>query len=110
MSQDTITRKPVVDWLTVVAIAAIAISFNVASHEGVHALTCIAVGGRLKEYSALYAECDSPSTTHAKIVAGSAPTYNLITGALFWIILRTSRKLTSETQFFLWLFMLMNWC
>jgi hypothetical protein len=103
-------RKPVVDWLTVVAIAAIAISFNVAFHEGVHALACVAVGGDLQEYSALYESCDSPTEWQAKIVAGSAPTFNLLAGVLLWVILRNVRKRSSETQFFLWLFMLMNWC
>lgn len=110
MSQAVSDRVPVVDWLTVVAIAAIAISLNVAFHEGVHALTCLAVGGRLQEYSALYESCDSPTESQAKMVAGSAPTCNLIAGLILWIVLRNSRKLASETQFFLWLFMLMNWC
>ena len=96
--------------LKAIAIAAMAISLNVALQEGVHALTCLAVGGDLLEYSALYEECDSPTNTAAKIVAGSAPTFNLIAGIISWSILRSSRKRTSETQFFLWLFMLMNWC
>ena len=109
MSKATLVRKPIVDWLTVVAIAAIAISLNVAFHEGVHALTCLAVGGHLQEYSALYESCDSPTESQAKIVAGSAPTYNLIAGVFLWIILRNSRKQASETKFFLWVFMLMNW-
>jgi hypothetical protein len=109
MSQAIPVRKPVVDWLTVVAIAAIAISLTVAFHEGIHALACIAVGGDLQEYSALYESCDSPTEWQAKIVAGSAPTFNLIAGALLWVILRNSRKRTSGTQYFLWLFMLMNW-
>jgi hypothetical protein len=109
MSEVVLIRKPVVDWLTVVAIAAIAISFNVAFHEGVHAITCLAVGGNLQEYSALYESCDSPTESQAKIVAGSAPTYNLIAGVLLWIILRNSRERSSETIFFLWVFMLMNW-
>jgi hypothetical protein len=109
MPQVNKVRRPVVDWLTVVAIAAIAISLTVAFHEGVHALACISVGGELLEYSALYESCDSPTDWQAKIVAGSAPTFNLIAGVLLWIILRNSRKRASETQFFLWLFMLMNW-
>jgi hypothetical protein len=109
MSHAVSIRKPVIDGLTVVAIASIAMSFNVAFHEGIHALTCIAVGGQLQEYSALYASCDSPTEAQAKMVAGSAPTFNLIAGLLLWIILRNSRKQTSEIQFFLWLFMLMNW-
>jgi len=82
MFQAVSVRKPVVDWLTVVAIAEIAISFNVAFHEGVHALTCLAVGGHLQEYSALYESCDSPTESRGKIIAGSAPTYNLIAGVL----------------------------
>jgi hypothetical protein len=103
------TRKPNVDWLTVVAIAAIAISLNVAVHEGVHALTCLAVGSHLQEYSALYVSCDSSTTLQGKVVDGSAPTFNIIAGVLLWIIVRNSRKQASEPWFFLWLFMLMNW-
>jgi hypothetical protein len=110
VSAETSAHKPVVDWVTVVAIAAIAISFNVAFHEGVHALTCRAIGGDLQEYSALYESCASPTEWQAKIVAGSAPLYNLMAGVVMWIILRNSSRHASETQFFLWLFMLMNWC
>jgi hypothetical protein len=109
MSEAASARKPVVDWLTVVAIAAIAISLNVAFHEGVHALTCLAVGGHLEEYSALYESCGNTTETQAKIEAGSAPTFNLVFGILLWIILRNSRKQAAETQYFLWLLMLMNW-
>ena len=109
MPQTATVRKPVVDWLTVAAIAAIAHSFNVAAHEGVHALTCLAVGSHLQEYSALYVSCDSPTVSQGKMVAGSAPLYNLLAGGLLWIILRSSRRRASEVQFFLWLFMLMNW-
>jgi hypothetical protein len=109
MSQTSSVRKPVVDWLTVAAIASIAISFNVAFHEGIHALTCLAVGSHLQEYSALYVECDSPTALQAKMVAGSAPTFNLIAGTLLWVVLRNLRKQTPETWLFLWLFMLMNW-
>ena len=109
MSQTFADRKPVVDWLTVVAIAAIAISFTVAFHEGVHAITCLAVGGNLQEYSALYASCDNSTVLQVRIVAGSAPTFNLIVGTLLWIILRNLRKQTPETWLFLWLLMLMNW-
>jgi hypothetical protein len=109
MSQDVFTRKPVFDWLTAVAIAAIAISLTVAFHEGIHAITCVTVGGNLQEYSALYATCNSSTVLQAKLVAGSAPTYNLIAGFLSWVVIRTSRRQSSETILFLWLFMLMNW-
>lgn len=104
----TATREPVTDWLTVGAIAAIAISLNVALHEGVHALTCLAVGGRLHAYSALYSSCASATPLQEKIVAGSAPTFNLIAAALLWTVLRHSKRAPSAGRFFLWLLMLMN--
>jgi hypothetical protein len=110
MSQAARVHEPVVDWITVVAIAAIAISFTVATHEGVHAIACVAVGGDLQEYSALYEDCDSSTESQAKIVAGSAPIYNLIAGVFFWFVLRHSRERSSEAQFSLWLLTLMNWC
>ena len=106
--QDT-NHKPIVDGLTLVAIGAIAISFTVAFHEGIHALTCLAVGGDLLEYSALYEECDSPTAIQAKIVAGSAPTLNLLAGTMFWLILRGWKRPPSKTWFLLWLLMMMNW-
>lgn len=109
MTQSTTVRKPIVDWLTVVAIAAIAISLNVAIHEGIHALTCLGVGGRLQEYSALHVACDLQTVQQGKIVDGSAPVYNLIAGLLLWIVVRNARNLASEGWFLLWLFTLMNW-
>jgi hypothetical protein len=109
MTPPVLIRKPTVDWLTVVAIAAISMSINVAFHEAVHALTCLAVGGELQEYSALHASCETTIESQAKVVAGSAPTWNLIVGLLTWFILRNSKQRTSEFWYFLWLFMLMNW-
>ena len=43
-----------------------------------------------------------------KLVDGSAPIYNLLAGAILWLVVRRSTKMASETRFFLWLFMLMN--
>jgi len=102
-------QKPSVDWLTVVAIATIAISLNVGGHEGVHALACLAVGGPLLEYSALYEECGEGTVANRKIVAGAAPTFNLLAGTLLWVILRRLTKSAPETWYFIWLLMLMNW-
>lgn len=100
--------KPIVDWLTVIAIAAIAISLNVSLHEGVHALTCLATGGELQEYSALHVSCVEQTTLDGKIIAGSAPFYNLLIGVLLWVIVQKAKNVTSEVWYFLWLFMLMN--
>ncbi|MEN4011648.1 MAG: hypothetical protein AB1453_06250 [Chloroflexota bacterium] len=108
MNKTASEHKSYVDWLTIVAIAAISISFTVAVHEGIHALTCVGVGSHLQEYSALYVSCDSPTTLQSKLVDGSAPTFNIIAGLLLLVIVRNTRKWSSEGWFFLWLFMLMN--
>jgi hypothetical protein len=104
----TVTPAPRVDWLTVVAIVAMAISFNVAFHEGVHALTCAAVGGQVREYSALYVDCGATAAQN-RWVAGSASIANLAAGFLLWAALRRSANSSARLRFFLWLFMLMNW-
>jgi len=97
------------DWLTVFAITAIAICFNVTFHEGVHALTCLAVGGDLREFSALHVDCNLVNQQLSKIVAGSASIANLLLGTVCWFFLRRTRGQGSAVQLFLWLFMLMNW-
>ncbi len=102
-------KNPQIDRLTVIAISAIAISFTVAFHEGIHALVCILVGGNLKEYSALYVNCDCAKVWQAKTVAGSASIGNLILGFIFWGFLRASTNKSSETKYFFWLMMLLNW-
>jgi len=109
MTKTVSTRKPVVDWITVVAIAAIAISLNVAIHEGTHALTCLLGGGDLQEYSALHVLCGSQTVLQDKFVAGSAAIFNILFGLLIWRFVSSPREMSSSTRFFLWLFMLMNW-
>lgn len=108
MSQSNSARKPVIDWLTVVGIAALAISFTIAFHEFVHALACLAVGGDLQG-PASFASCENTTELQAKFVAVSGPIYNLLAGLLAWRLFRQAQNRSSELQFFLWLFMLMNW-
>jgi hypothetical protein len=91
-----------------VGIAALAISFTVAFHEAVHVLACVVVGGDLRG-TALYASCESTTEMQAKLVIVSAPGYNFLVGLLAWHLFRHSRNRSSESQFFIWLFMLMNW-
>ena len=102
-------QKAGLDWLTVIAIAATAISLEVAIHEGVHAMSCVLVGGDLQEYSALHALCGNTQVWQSKVVSGSASIANIILGLLLLAVLRRSRQQSPERQFFLWLFMLMNW-
>jgi hypothetical protein len=102
-------HQPAVDWLTVSAISAIAISFNVAFHEGVHALFCLITGGKLLAYSALYVDCESAGIWQAKLVSGSASIGNLLLGTVSWLLLRRLQLVSWRFKYFLWLFMLMNW-
>jgi hypothetical protein len=101
--------KASVDWLTTIAIASIAISLTVGFHEGMHALSCIVVGGDLQELSALHALCDASEVWQGKIVSGIASVANIIVGFVCLAYLRRAHQQSSEWQFFLWLFMLMNW-
>lgn len=101
-------QKYNLDILTIMAIAAVAISLNIAFHEGVHAFTCKLVGGQLKAYSALYVSCECQTLVQRKIVDGSAPIMNILLGTLLWFFVSRFRKISDESWFFLWLFMLMN--
>jgi len=102
-------QKAVVDLLTTIAIAAIAISLTVSFHEGMHALSCLVVGGDLQELSALHALCDASEIWQGKIVSAIASVANIGLGFICLAYLRRTRQQSSERQFFLWLFMLMNW-
>lgn len=109
MLDASVEKSPTIDWLTVSAISAIAISFNAAFHEGVHALVCLLTGGKLLAYSALYVDCDGAGIWQAKLVSGSASIANLILGTVSWLLLRSMQSASGRFKYFLWLFMLMNW-
>jgi len=94
---------------TLIAISAIAISLTVGLHEGMHALTCVIVGGNLQEFSALHVLCDCSDVWQNKLVAGSASVTNLLLGFLFLNFLRHSNQKSGELRYFLWLSMLLNW-
>ncbi len=98
-----------VDWLTTMAIAAVAIGLTQVIHEGLHALTCTAVGAKLQEFSALHVSCQSETALQSKLVSGSASIINLIAGMISLALLRRSRHRAPELVLFLWLFMLMSW-
>lgn len=109
MSEKLAERKTAVDWLTTMAIAAIAVSLTVAFHEGIHALSCVVLGGDLQEFSALHVACTYAEDWQSKIGSGSASIANIILGFVFLFLLRGSQQRSSEWRYFAWLFMLMNW-
>jgi hypothetical protein len=111
MTQNNATAKAKtrIDWLTVIAIAAIAISLTQFIHEGMHALTCLVSGAELEEFSALHVSCRTVTVLQEQLVAGSASLTNLVVGLFLLTILRLSAHRSSESKLFLWLFMVLNW-
>lgn len=109
MSGSIAERKAAVDWLTTIAIAAIAVIVTGVFHEGIHALSCVVLGGDLQEFSALHVACDNGGVWQSKIGSGSASIANIILGTVFLFVLRGSRQRSSEWVYFAWLFMLTNW-
>ena len=109
MSENIVERKAVVDWLTTIAIAAIAVIVTVVFHEGIHALSCVVLGGDLLEYSSLHVSCDNAGIWQSKVRSGSASIANIILGTIFLFVLRRSQQRSSEWVYFAWLFMLVNW-
>ncbi len=96
------------DWLTTIAIAAIAICITQIIHEGLHLLTCIVVGSELQEFSALHVMHESKTELQSKLISGSASIVNIIVAGITLLLLRRYRQRTPEYQYFLWLFMVMN--
>jgi hypothetical protein len=109
MDQADTSPRPVVDWLTVAAIAAIAISLTVAFHEGIHAVMCLLVGGNLQEYSALHVACVAPGPWQSRLIDGSASIANILLGMCLWLILRRTLHRPPAAIYFIWLWMAMNW-
>ena len=98
-----------INWLTTISIAAAVICAVQVIHEGMHALTCLLVGGDLLEFSALHVDCLCQKGMQGKIVAGNSSLVNLAVGTIVFLIIRRPAELRAETRYFLWLFMLLNW-
>lgn len=107
MSENVVQAKVAVDWPTTIAISAMSMSLTVGLHEGIHALACV-FGGRLVQLSALHVDCIPASVAHGKFTSGSAAVVNIILGFVLLAFLRQSQDRSSETKFFVWLFMAMN--
>jgi hypothetical protein len=97
------------DWLTVVGLAALAMVLNVGFHEGIHALTTLAIGAKLRTYSALYIDSITSADWQMRVIAGSASIANILAGTVLWLVLRGARQGSLSGRWFIWLLMLMNW-
>lgn len=97
------------DWLTIVAIAGLAVMLTIWFHESTHALTCILVGGQVREYSALYVLCETASSWQLKVTDASASLANLALAVLLIFPFHQSIVKKSGTEkLLLWLLITLN--
>jgi hypothetical protein len=103
------SASPIVDTLTVIAIACIAYILGVALHElAGHGGACLLLGGKLRELNAFYVDCDyrQMGDLAIRIVGGAGPLVSLLTGVVSFLLLRRIRqspKASTHQLFFLWL-------
>jgi hypothetical protein len=99
------------DILTLIAIAICAYTLGDIFHEGLgHGLAYVLLGGKVVTISSTACSCvaDGLSRTAQRAVAAAGPLMNLVLSILFWILLRTFRKLEGSIRYFVWLFMTFN--
>jgi len=99
------------DILTLIAIAMCVYTLADISHEGLgHGLVYILLGGKAVNISSTACDCvtDGLSRAAQRAVAAAGPLMNLALSILFWILLRTFRKLEVSIRYFVWLFMTFN--
>src|SRR5664279_1918779 len=114
MAQTSSTRADhdsSLDILTVIAIAICAYTLADIFHEGLgHGLAYVLLGGKVVNISSTACDCaaDGLSRSAQRAVAAAGPLMNLGLSLLFWILLRTFRKLETSVRYFIWLFMTFN--
>ncbi len=99
------------DILTLIAIAICVYTLADIFHEGLgHGLAYILLGGKTVNISSTACDCvaDGLSRAALRAVAAAGPLMNLALSIVFWILLRTFRKLEISMRYFIWLFMTFN--
>lgn len=94
------------DLLTVMSIAALAYLLATALHEHLgHGVSCLSLGGHLKELGAFYVSCDyaGMSDLNIRLVALAGPLVSFILGLVAFAALRSARGASPYMRFFLWL-------
>jgi hypothetical protein len=104
-------HKSSLDILTVIATAICVYTLADIFHEGLgHGLAYVSLGGKVVNISSTNCDCvaDGLSRTALRAVAAAGPLMNLGLSILFWILLRTFRKLDVSVRYFFWLSMTFN--
>lgn len=99
------------DVATVVAVAVIVYALASVLHEGIgHALTCIAVGGRLQELSSMHVNCsiDDMDRAASRLVAAAGTIATLIGAGIGLLAFRATSNARPVVKYFSWLFMAVN--
>jgi hypothetical protein len=99
------------DILTLIAISICVYTFSDISHEGLgHGLAYVLLGGKVFNISSTACSCaaDGLSRSAQRIVAAAGPLMNLALSILFWILLRTFRRLEVSIRYSIWLLMTFN--
>jgi hypothetical protein len=99
------------DILTLIAIAILAYTLADIFHEGLgHGLAYLLLGGKTVNISSTACDCvaDGLSRAALRVVSAAGPMMNLALSLVFWILLRTFRKLEGSLRYFVWLFMTIN--
>jgi hypothetical protein len=99
------------DILTLIGIAICVYTLGDIFHEGLgHGLAYVLLGGKVFSISSTACSCAAGGLTRTaqRIVAAAGPLMNLVLSILFWILLRTFRKLGVSIRYFIWLFMTFN--
>jgi hypothetical protein len=114
MAQTSPTKaehKSSLDILTLIAIAICVYTLADIFHEGLgHGLAYVLLGGKAVNISSTACDCvtDGLSRAALRIVAAAGPLMNLALSVIFWLVLRTFRKLEASLRYFIWLFMTFN--
>jgi hypothetical protein len=99
------------DILTLIAIAICVYTLADIFHEGLgHGLAYILLGGKTVNISSTACDCvaDGLSRAALRVVSAAGPMMNFALSIVFWIVLRTFRKLAGSVRYFIWLFMTVN--
>ncbi len=102
----SISERPTMDTLTIIAIAGMVYVIATALHEHVgHALACFVLGGRITELNAFYVGCDYQTISDLSIraVALAGPLLSLVTGILAFAALKRVASSSPHLKLWLWL-------
>jgi hypothetical protein len=111
-SERSVSARPIMDVLTIIAIAAMVYVIAAALHEHVgHALACFLLGARVTELNAFYVNCDYQTISDSSIraVALAGPLISLMTGIVAFAALKRLSSSSAQLKLCSWLLGSIGW-